>query len=229
MTNNEGTMGPMEELLDIYNMRDELTGVQERSKFYREIEEEFAKTGKITRKVKTIRVLLMNSQGRVYIQKRSLTKSHNAGLYDKTIGGHILHNHTVHITLVKECAEELGIPAVMLADDEFARAVTSTNLSIIGIFKRAEIVTDYMSVRKSKKGDILQPFISTFIVGYYDGAIRFCDGESSGIEVFDLSDLHDAILQYPERYTDDLRYFIEKFRNHILPVNKIKIPPLEII
>ncbi|MDD5623102.1 MAG: NUDIX domain-containing protein [Candidatus Peribacteraceae bacterium] len=218
----------MEELLDVYDLQDRLIGVEERSKFYREIEAEFKAKRKITKKVKTIRVLLMNSQGRVYVQKRSLIKMHNAGLYDKTIGGHILHGHTVHVTLVKECAEELGIPAVMLPDDEFARAVTSTNLGIIGIFKKTELVTHYPSVRKTKEEDILQPFINTFIIGYYDGAIRFCDGESSGIEVFGLPELRDAILKNPERYTDDLRHFIEKYQQHIIPVKKIKIPPAEV-
>lgn len=214
----------MKELLDVYDISDRFIGAQERTAFYREIEREFSETGTITKKVKTIRVLLMNSQGRVYVQKRSLTKSHNAGLYDKTIGGHICHDHTAHITLVKECAEELGIPAVMLSDDEFARAITSTNLSIIGIFRQAGIVTDYLSVRKTKKGDLLQPFINMFIVGYYDGAIRFCDGESSGIEVFELADLLSAIRQYPERYTDDLRYFIGHYEHLILPIAKIKVP-----
>ncbi len=215
----------MEELLDIYDLQDKLIGAQERDAFYRDIEAEYTSTGKITKKVKSIRVLLMNSHGRVYVQKRSEKKLHNSGLYDKTIGGHIQHNHTTHITLVKECAEELGIPAVMLTDDEFARGVTSTNLNIIGIFRKMDLITDYLSVRKSPGKQMLQPFICSFIIGYYDGAIRFCDGESSGIEVFDLSTLQSTIAQFPERYTDDLRFFIEKYHQHIIPVSKIKVPP----
>ena len=221
-------MPHMEELLDIYDLQDHLIGTQERSAYYKEIEQEFAKTGKITHKVKSIRVLLMNSHGRLYVQKRSLVKKHNAGLYDKTIGGHIHHDHNAHITLVKECAEELGIPAVMLSNDEFPRAVKSTDLGIIGIFKKVDVITDYLSVRKTKNGDFLQPFIATFIVGYYDGAIRFCDGESSGIEVFDPAELRKAIAQYPERFTDDLRYFIDNYSVHVLPIGKMKLPSKDV-
>lgn len=219
----------MEELLDIYDGNDRLVGVQKRTDFYREIEEEFDRTGMITKKVKSIRVLLMNSQGRLYVQKRSRAKLHNAGLYDKTIGGHIQHHHTAHITLVKECAEELGIPAVMLSEEEFYLAATSTNLSIIGIFKEASVVTDYLSIRTTGSKKITQPFITTFILGYYDGAIRFCDGESSGIEVFSLPELQSAIAASPERYTDDLRYFIDRFHTEIIPIEKIGVRKIDAI
>lgn len=208
----------MKELLNVYNFQDKLVSTEERSHYESEIETEFAKTGKITRKVKSIRVLLMNSQGRVYVQKRSKTKKYNAGLYDKTIGGHILHNHTEHVTLVKECAEELGIPAAMLLNDEFVDAVSSTDLTVIGIFKKVDYRSDYISIRQTPQGQFLQPFMTTFIIGYYDGAIRFCDGESSGIEVFDLEDLRAEMKKDPQRYTEDLRFIINNYSKHIVPL-----------
>lgn len=79
----------MAENLEIYDLDSNLLGIQERESFYEEIKSEFAKKNKISRKVKTIRFLLMNSSGRIYIQKRSKIKNENAGLYDKTVGGHV--------------------------------------------------------------------------------------------------------------------------------------------
>ena len=64
----------MSEKLEIYNLKSELIKIQDRKKFYKEIKEEYKKTGKITKKVKTIRLLLMNSKGKIVLQKRNSTK-----------------------------------------------------------------------------------------------------------------------------------------------------------
>tara|TARA_Y100000310_G_scaffold322234_1_gene381042 strand:- start:844 stop:1089 length:246 start_codon:yes stop_codon:yes gene_type:complete len=77
----------MVEKLEIYDLDENLLGVEERSKFYTEIKKEFAETGKITKQVKRTVILLMNSQGRIYLQKRSKLKKENPSLYDKTVGG----------------------------------------------------------------------------------------------------------------------------------------------
>jgi len=104
----------MTEVLEVYDLDGKLIGKEERGKFYAEIKEEFASKGKISKQVKSIRLLLMNSDGRVYLQKRSKLKSENPGLYDKTIGGHVSKGHTFEIAVIKECAEELGFPATVL-------------------------------------------------------------------------------------------------------------------
>ncbi|MCK5475703.1 MAG: hypothetical protein KAI71_03945, partial [Candidatus Pacebacteria bacterium] len=77
----------MKELLEIYDLDGNILKTQKRDEFYGEIKKEFKKTGKITKQIKSIRMLLLNSKGHMYIQKRSYYKSENAGLYDKTIGG----------------------------------------------------------------------------------------------------------------------------------------------
>ena len=81
--------------------------MQDRKEFYKEIKQEFKDHGQITRKVKTIRLFLMNSAGRIYVQKRSKLKEENSGMYDKTVGGHIVAGDSANMTVVKECAEEL--------------------------------------------------------------------------------------------------------------------------
>ena len=212
----------MKELLEIYDLNNNLIGTQERDSFYREIHQEFKKTGKITRQIKSIRLILMNSNGRIYIQRRSYVKKENPNLYDKTVGGHVLAGHTWHMTVVRECHEELGFPAIVLSEDEFRVALKMTDLGIIGIFRRVDYLTNFISVRKTKnKEEFKQPYISSFYIGYYNGAIRFCDGESTGIEVFTLEQLKKRLKNSPELFTEDLRFMIERYEKYFVPIRKI--------
>ena len=66
-----------EELLEVYDLNSKLKGTQARKSFYKEIEKEYHTKGKITKKVKSIRVILLNSKGRIYLQKRSKFKEVN--------------------------------------------------------------------------------------------------------------------------------------------------------
>ncbi|MBU1974930.1 MAG: NUDIX domain-containing protein, partial [Nanoarchaeota archaeon] len=137
------------ELLEVYDLEGNLIRTQQRADFYKEIKEEFKNTGKITKQVKRITLILMTSNGRIYIQKRSDEKKENPGLYDKTVGGNCRAGHTWYMTVVQECHEELGFPAVVLTDDEFRMAIKHTDLRIIGLFRRVEYIPNFISVRKS--------------------------------------------------------------------------------
>ena len=209
----------MTEELEIYDLNGKFLKVQERKKFYSEIKDEFAKKGKISKQVKTIRLILMNSEGRIYLQKRSKLKDENPGLYDKTVGGHVAKYNTYDMTVIRECAEELGFPASILSEKEFNKAVHVTDLSIVGIFKKVDYISNFQSVRITKKRDkFIQPFMNTFYIGYYDGAIRFVDGESSGIEVFSLKELKEDIKKNPDKFTEDIKLMIKKYENFLKPI-----------
>lgn len=211
-----------QELLEVYDLKGNLIELKLRSEFYNEIEEEFASTGAVTKKVKSIRVLLMNSSGKLYLQKRSNMKSHNKGLYDKTIGGHFMSGHTWEMTVVREMVEELGIPSVVLPAKDFSKAIKTTDLSIIGIFKEVDYDPNFSSTRTAQEGSIVQPFMNTFYIGYYDGSIKFQDGEASGIEVYSLSELDADIVRNPERYTQDLKTMIVRFRKYLIPADLVE-------
>ena len=161
----------------------------------------------------------MNSDGRIYLQKRSKIKSENPGLYDKTVGGHVSAGDSFNITFIRECAEELGFPATLLDNNEFNKAIKVTDLNIIGIFKRVEQIKNFQSVRINKEGyKFIQPYISEMYVGYYNGAIRFVDGESSGIEVFSLRELKEEIKKDPDKFTEDLKFMIKKYEKYLKPI-----------
>ena len=116
----------------------------------------------------------MNSSGRIYLQKRSKIKSENSGLYDKTVGGHVTSGDSTVMTVIRECAEELGFPATVLSKEEFSKAIITTNLNIIGVFKEIERISNFNSTRINKNGEkFIQPYITNIYIGYYDGAIKF--------------------------------------------------------
>ncbi len=211
----------MTEQLEVYDLNGKLICIEERKKFYKDIEKEFATTGNISKKIKSIRVLLMNSNGRIYLQKRSKTKEVNPGMYDKTLGGHVPASHSWDITLVRECAEELGFPATVVSIEEFDKAITVTDISIIGLFKKIDYIDHFSSTRKNRKGkDVIQPWMATIYFGYYDGAIRFVDGESTGIEVFSLKEIDEELKKSPNKFTEDVKFMIKKYRHFLKPIKK---------
>lgn len=209
----------MKEIIEIYNLEGEKIGEQVRGSFYKDVQEEFEKTGKITRQLKTIRLILLNSKGRIYLQKRSIDKSENPGLYDKTVGGHVSLGNSFNLTVVKECAEELGFPASVLTESDFNDAIRYVDLKVVGVFRNVDNLNQFMSIRKSKKGpDFQMPYITAIYVGYYDGAIRFVDGESSGIEVFSIDELESEINENPDKFTDDLKFMVNKYEKYLKPL-----------
>lgn len=209
----------MSEKLEIYDLNSKLIQTEDRKKFYTEIKTEFKETGKITKKIKSIKLILMNSSGRIYLQKRSKIKTENAGKYDKTVGGHVLAGNSFNMTVVRECAEELGFPATVLAPEEFEKAIKITNLEIIGVFKKIEYLPNFLSKRILNNGtEIIQPLMNSMYFGYYDGPIKFVDGESSGIEVFSLDELKEELKNNPDKFTEDIKFMIKKYEKFLVPI-----------
>ncbi|MFH1789932.1 MAG: NUDIX domain-containing protein [bacterium] len=210
----------MSEKLEIYDLNSDLITIEDRKKFYSEIKTEFKKTGKITKKIKSIRLLLMNSSGRIYLQKRSKIKTENAGKYDKTVGGHVSAGDSFNMTVIRECAEELGFPATVLEPEEFEKATKVTNLDIIGLFKKIEYLPNFLSKRTSNdNSEFIQPHMTSIYFGYYDGPIKFVDGESSGIEVFSLEELKENIKENPNKFTEDIKFMVKKYEKFLVPIN----------
>lgn len=156
------------------------------------------------------------------MQKRSKVKSENPGLYDKTVGGHVLFGESDNVATIRECAEELGFPASILLEKEFKNAIKITDLKIIGIFKKIDEIKNFLSNRINKNGSVfIQPYISTLYIGYYDGSIRFIDGESAGVEVFSLKELVSEIKTNPTKFTEDIKFIITNYKQHLQPIKKV--------
>jgi hypothetical protein len=113
----------MSEKLEIYDLDSNFIWIQDRKEFYKEIRKEFREKWKITKKVKTIRMLLLNSKWKIILQKKSSMKNENSWMLDKTIWGHVEEWDSFELTFIKEASEELGFPVSLLNKKDFERAI----------------------------------------------------------------------------------------------------------
>jgi len=93
----------MSEIINTYLLDDPETIIpMERKEFYREQIEVYKKTGKPTRANDIIDIFIFNSHQELLVQKRSYDKTHNAGLLDKSIGGHVRYGDSADYSVMVE-------------------------------------------------------------------------------------------------------------------------------
>jgi isopentenyldiphosphate isomerase len=89
-----------EEIFDVVNERDEVIG--------RETRREVHRTGL---KHRAIHVLIFNSRGEVFLQKRSMSKDSSPGRWDSSASGHLDCGEDYDACAVRELREEIGLNA----------------------------------------------------------------------------------------------------------------------
>ncbi|MFO1460291.1 MAG: NUDIX domain-containing protein [Verrucomicrobiota bacterium] len=87
-----------EEIFDVVNERDEVTGQQTRSEVHR-----------LNLRHRAVHVLLINSRGEYFLQQRSLLKDNWPGVWDSSSSGHLDTGESYDACAVREVREELGI------------------------------------------------------------------------------------------------------------------------
>jgi len=87
-----------EEIFDVVNERDEVIDAKPRSKVHR--------LGLLHR---AVHVLVFNSRGEIFLQKRSMTKDREAGKWDSSTSGHVDSGEDYDACVVRELHEELGL------------------------------------------------------------------------------------------------------------------------
>ncbi len=212
------------EQVKVYDLEGNFLYFQDKTEFYKQIREEYKNTKKVSRQVHTIRLFLMNAKGGIYLAKRSKIKKENTLLYDKTIGGHLRGTETAEFTVLREAAEELGFPGAALTDTEFETALEETDLKIIGVFKKIDKINKFMAKYKYKDGTFAEfPQITTIFIGVFDGAIKFADGETSGIEIYYPDEILEELKNNPNKYTEDVKklvpFYLNEFKKVISHIN----------
>lgn len=211
----------MSEKLEIYDLEGKLLGVQDRAEFYEESKKEFAETGKVMRQVKTVEFFMLNSKGEIYIQKRSQDKGQNPGLYDKSVGGHVSEGESSDLAFSRECAEEIGVNVKLVTEDKFEQAVLNEDLKTVCVCKEIDEQMGFMSRRILPNGEyFIQPFFIKVYLGYYDGHTECVDGESSEVRVISLEELKKEIAENPEKFTQDVKVMIERYKQYLKPIQK---------
>jgi isopentenyldiphosphate isomerase len=87
-----------EEIFDVVNERDEVVGRERRSEVHRR--------GLMHR---AVHVLVFSSRGEVFLQKRSMTKDRQPGLWDSSASGHVDSGEDYDSCAIRELREEIGL------------------------------------------------------------------------------------------------------------------------
>jgi isopentenyl-diphosphate delta-isomerase type 1 len=88
----------VEDIFDIVNERDEVVGRAPRSEVHAR--------GLLHR---AIHVLVFNSRGEIFLQKRSMMKDRQPGVWDSSCSGHVDSGENYDQTAVRELREEIGL------------------------------------------------------------------------------------------------------------------------
>jgi isopentenyldiphosphate isomerase len=87
-----------EEIFDVVNERDEVIGRQSRGEVHR--------LGLMHR---AVHILVFNAAGQVFLQKRSMKKDRQPGLWDSSASGHVDSGEDYDACAVRELREEIGL------------------------------------------------------------------------------------------------------------------------
>ncbi len=102
-----------EEIFDVVNDRDEVIGRETRSKVHR-----------MGLKHRAVHVLVFNSRGQIFLQKRSMKKDRQPGLWDSSASGHLNAGEDYDACAVRELGEELGLKVKVPPERLFKLAAT---------------------------------------------------------------------------------------------------------
>ncbi|MFE4602075.1 NUDIX hydrolase [Kitasatospora indigofera] len=92
---------PAEELLDVVDAQDRVTGTAPRREVYR-----------LGLTHRCVFILVRNPQGRIFVHRRTDTKMFAPGAYDMFVGGVVGAGETYGAAAVREAEEELGVSGV---------------------------------------------------------------------------------------------------------------------
>jgi energy-coupling factor transporter ATP-binding protein EcfA2 len=114
----------MSEYVNTYDLNEPYQVIpMERQAFYDEQIQVYKGTGKPSRSIDIIDVILFNESGEMIIQKRASHKRHNPNLLDKSIGGHVQNGDDPNYTVMVETVQELEVPSLVTRNHtEFMKA-----------------------------------------------------------------------------------------------------------
>jgi isopentenyl-diphosphate delta-isomerase type 1 len=100
-----------EEIFDVVDERDEVIGKKPRNEVHR--------LGLMHR---ATHVLVFNKRGQVFLQKRSMKKDRQPGLWDSSASGHVDSGEEYDVCAVRELREEIGLQVSELPERLFKLA-----------------------------------------------------------------------------------------------------------
>lgn len=211
-------------MLEVFNVKGKpLNKLIEKDEFHNLMRKEYLKSGNVSIKHKHARALLLTTEGKLILQKRSKWKGDNPGLWDKSIGGHSFQNESFDFTIVRECAEELQIPSTVIDKKNIKKSLKLIDPNVMAILFLLELDEKDISKRKEVSGKEWQePAKTAYYLGYYDGPIRFRPIETSGFRISTLEEVKKEMKDNPQLFTKDIFYILDKWNKIIKSIKEIK-------
>lgn len=91
-------MNVSDEIFDVVDQNDVVIGRDTRAEVHR-----------LGLRHRSVHLLVFDSTGRVFLQKRSMSKDENPGQWDTSVAGHVDSGESYDQCVIREAAEELGI------------------------------------------------------------------------------------------------------------------------
>jgi len=198
----------------------------DRDEFYREQIQEFKNNGKPSRAVGIVDIFLFDIKGELFVQKRSDGKAHNAGMFDKSLGGHIQFGDSPNYTTMVESVQELQVPSITLnSEEDFIKTygVLEEYLDTIAVVRLLdEKIGYYVKMIHGEKIVIANK--KHLYIGIYDGSTKTVDREAKGVILYTLEDLKKEIKANPNLFTHDLAHYLNKYEDDMKKtLKKLKV------
>ena len=143
-----------EEIFDVVNERDEVIGQRPRSEVHR--------MGLLHR---AVHVLVFNSRGEIFLQKRSMKKDRQPGLWDSSSSGHLDRGEAYDDCAVRELREELGLAVAQPLMRLFKiDACEETDQEFVWVYRCASEGPFDLNAEEIDRGDWFSPeFVSQWM------------------------------------------------------------------
>jgi len=214
----------MSEIITTYNPTQPETALpKDRVEFYKEQFGLFDQNKKPDTASGIVNIFFFDNSGELFIQKRSDNKSHNAGLLDKAVGGHITYGDAPDYTVMVETIQEIQVPSIVTKDEaEFTKTydLLKNYLDSVAVVKHVE--DKIFKFDKNIKG-LNKPILNKvhLYFGIYTGAVKTVDREAKGVLLYSLEDLDREMQQFPDKFTDDLKILLKYYRSQIVAFIKV--------
>ena len=210
------------EYLEVFDIYWNYIWLEERSEYY--------KKWKADTQIKRTIALILTPDWKIILQKRSKSKDVNSWMYDKSVWWHTmvfdwyrfawsLEQELSDINMAKELIEELNIPSNIVSKHFFNDSLLFP-IDRMAFLIKLERLMWYESERINKDWTkFIQPYISENYIWYYNWTIQFIDWEVSWLEYLTRDEILEWMKKYPEMYTLDLKFMIERYYNYLLPID----------
>lgn len=136
-----------EEIFDVVNERDEVVGQKPRVEVHR--------LGLMHR---AVHVLVFNSAGQVFLQKRSLKKDRQPGVWDSSASGHVDQGEDYDVCALRELQEEIGLKPATLPRRLFKLpASTETDKEHVWVYQCESDGPFELNAEEIDRGDWFDP------------------------------------------------------------------------